>query len=444
MLAALGGKPLIDNARHARWPEVTQDDKASVAAVLERGIFSGNDAHEARAFQEEFADFVGAKHAMLTHSGTSALQCALGSAGVGENDEVIVPAYSFVATPLCVVLQGAVPVFVDVLAGTGNMDPALLEAARSARTKAIMPVHVHGCPADLGPILAFAKKHDLRVIEDAAQAHGATYDGKKVGTFDAGSGFSLQSSKNLSAGEGGVFVTNDTDQLERANQVRNFAQNLMLADAAKYDPRRALDGHRALASLGVGSMYRGNEMMAAFARSQLRRLPAKTALAQANAGRLSKALQELPGVLPPVVPDDRTSVFHKYRVRLDAKAAGVDLSPRAFRDATIAALRAEGCEVVMWQSDPLPSFPLFRDLRGFGGGFPFASAKSDAKDTERLRSNYHAEYPVTRQLLDSSLVLFSQTCPLIGQDAATVDLYADAFRKVWEHRSELPKLAPTA
>lgn len=438
-LAALGGKPLFESARHAKWPEVTDDDRRAVIAVLDRGILSGSEAPEAKALQEEFARFVGAKHALLCHSGTSALQVAVGAHGIGEGDEVIVPAYSFVATALCVVSQGAIPVFVDVLPTTGNMDPAKVEAAISPRTKAIMPVHVHGCPADLTALLAIAEKHGLVLLEDAAQAHGATYGGKPVGTFGRGAGFSLQSSKNLSAGEGGLYVTDEDALLERANQIRNFAQDLKKDDAQHYDLGRPLDGHRALVSLGVGSMYRGNEMMAAFARSQLRRLPAKTAAAQDNVARLSSALAELPGVTPPPAFDDRRSVHHKVRVRLDPSKAGVDLPPRALRDATIAALRAEGCEVVMWQSQPLPRFPLFREMRGFGNGFPFS-----ASDVARLRANYEADYAVTQDLLDGSIVLFSQTCPAIAQSAETYDLYADAFRKVWNERGRLVELAKRA
>jgi perosamine synthetase len=434
-LAALGGSALFDKTRHTKWPVVTDADKRAVMDVLDRAILSGSDAPAARAFQDEFARLHGAKFALLTHSGTSALQVAVGALGIGEGDEVIVPAYSFVATALAVISQGAIPVFVDVIPETGNMDPSKIEAAISSRTRAIMPVHVHGCPADLGPICDIAKKHNLFVIEDAAQAHLATYEGRPVGTFGSGAGFSLQSSKNLSAGEGGVYVTNDESLLERANQVRNFAQNLVRADSAHYNLDRPLDGHKALVSMGIGSMYRGNEMMAAFAHSQLKRLPELTARAQANGARLAKALNDLPGVSAPMIPTNRTSAFHKYRVWVDPQAAGVDLAPSALRDATIKALRAEGCEVVMWQAEPLSKFPLFQELKGYGKGFPFS-----ASDTDRLRANYTASYPNTVKLLDSSLVLFSQTCPLIAQTAETVDLYAEAFRKVWNERKHLAQV----
>lgn len=435
-LAALGGSPVIDRHQHRKWPIVDDDCRRAVMAVLDRGILSGSEAPEARAFQEEFAAFQGSKYALLTHSGTSALQLAIGAAGIGEGDEVIVPAYSFVATALAVIAQGAIPIFVDVRED-GNLDPQEIEAVISPRTKAIMPVHVHGTPADVRAILEIATAHRLRVIEDAAQAHGATYEGRPVGTFDAGGGFSLQSSKNLSAGEGGVYVTNDADALERANQIRNFGQNLTREDARQWDPERPLDGHRPLVSLGVGGMYRGNEMMAAFARVQLRKLPERTARARENAHRLAAALRDLPGVRPPSIPPDRTSVFHKFRVWLDPEAAGVDLSPMVLRDATLHALRAEGCEVVLWQGDPLPSYPLFRELRGFGKGFPFSSG-----DVDRIRDNYRAEnFPTARRLIDSSIVLFSQSCPLIAQDAALVDAYAEAFHKVWELRADLVEVA---
>jgi dTDP-4-amino-4,6-dideoxygalactose transaminase len=191
-----------------------------------------------------------------------------------------------------------------------------------------------------------------------------------------------------------------------------------------------------MVSLGVGSMYRGNEMMAAFTRSQLARLPEKTARMQENGHRLAKALRELPGVSPQVIPGDRQTVFHKYRVWLDGKAAGIDLPPAKLRDVTIKALRAEGCEVVLWQGASLPSFPLFSELKGFGKGFPFTSG-----DVERCRTNYAAKYDGAAKLLESSIVLFSQTCPLIAQSAETVDLYAEAFRKVWSDRKALVELA---
>jgi dTDP-4-amino-4,6-dideoxygalactose transaminase len=242
----------------------------------------------------------------------------------------------------------------------------------------------------------------------------------------------MQSSKNLSAGEGGLFVTNDDGLAEEAAAVRNFGQDLSRSESTAFDASRPLDGNRALDSKRLGSMYRGNEMMAAFARAQLAKLPARTARCQANAARLSKALGDLPGVTPPRPIAGRTSVHHKYRVHVDPAAAGLAMSPAALRDALIAALRAEGCEIVLWQNVPLAAQTVFQK-RDPLGGFPHA-----AQGGTDLGVNYDpARYPRTSALLAGSLVLFSQSCPLIAQTDETVDRYAEAFRRVWDQRQAL-------
>ena len=431
-LALFGGAPVVGPDAHRRWPILGDADRRGVLGVLDRGVLSGMYAPESAALEREFAAFVGARSAQLTHSGTSALEVALAAVGVGEGDEVIVPAYSFVATPLAVVQQGAIPIFVDVDPEHGNIDPRAIEAALTPRTRAIMPVHVHGCPCDLDEVLALARKHELVVIEDAAQAHGATYGGKPVGALGAAGAFSLQSSKNLSGGEGGIFVTNDPRLAEAARRVRSFGQDIVDADADRYDPRRPLDGHRAVESTRIGGMYRGNEMMAAVVRAQLGRLPELTQRCQVNAETLRRGLAGLPGVSMPSVPQGRTSVHHKVRVHFDAEAAGLSSTPRALRDAMLRALTAEGLEVVLWQTEPLPAQPVFRGS-GFGRGFPWTSG-----DPAAARANYDpARYPGTTRLLERSIVVFSQSCPLIAQDPALVDRYVEAFAKVWEHRLEL-------
>jgi dTDP-4-amino-4,6-dideoxygalactose transaminase len=431
-LALFGGTPVLTREAHRVWPLVGDEERAAVARVLDRGILSGPFAPESVALEREFAAYVGAKHCLLTHCGTSALVVALAAAGVRAGDEVIVPAYSFVATPLAVTQVGAVPVFVDVDVATGCLDPAAAAAAVTARTRAIMPVHMHGGAADLGAILEVARRHDLVVVEDAAQAHGATFGGKPVGAIGAAGGFSMQSSKNLSAGEGGLFVTNDDALAEEAAAVRNFGQDLKRAEIAEFDPARPLDGTRALDSKRLGSMYRGNEMMAAFARAQLAKLPAWTERVQRNAERLSRALAELPGVTPPRPVAGRTSVHHKFRVHMDPARAGLSVSAARLRDAMIPALRAEGIEVVLWQNVPLPAQTVFQ-RRDATGGFP--RVRDGGTD---LASNYDpSHYPGTRALLDGSLLLFSQSCPLIAQDDGVVDRYAEAFARVWHHREAI-------
>jgi perosamine synthetase len=341
-IALFGGPAAIPKGAHGSWPILRDEERAAVLRVVERGVLSGANAPEAVAFENEFAAFVQAKHALLTHSGTSALHLALAASGVEAGDHVIVPAYSFVATPLAVLHAGAVPIFADVDARTGLIDLACVEDAITPRTRAIMPVHVHGCAADMSSLLELARRNDLVVVEDAAQAHGATCDGKPVGALGRAGGFSLQSSKNLGAGEGGVFTTNDDAVADAANRIRNFGQNVSLADRSSFDPQQPLDATRALDSGRIGWMYRGNEFTAAIARALLARLPDRTARCQANAARLSRALSDLPGVVPPIVPSGATSVHHKFRVGFDLEKAGIDLAPRLFRDAMMQALQAEG------------------------------------------------------------------------------------------------------
>jgi len=435
-LALFGATPVLSREKHVVWPVVGDDERRAVARVLDRGILSGPFGPESMALEEEFARYAGAKHCLLTHCGTSALVLALAAAGVRAGDEVIVPAYSFVATPLSVVQVGAIPVFADVDVATGCIDPVAVEQAITPRTRAIMPVHMHGCAADMGTVLEVGRRHDLAVVEDAAQAHGATCSGRPVGAIGAAGGFSLQSSKNLSAGEGGLFVTNDDAAAEVAGAVRNFGQDLTRAEAAHYDLARPLDGTRALDSQRIGSMYRGNEMMAAFARAQLAKLPERTARCQRNAERLSRALAELPGVTPPATPPGRTSVHHKFRVHLDAARAGLSLSPERLRDAMIRALRAEGLEVVTWQSVPLPAQTVFQK-RDRAGGFP----RSLEGGTDLALNYVPARYARTLGLLAGSLLLFSQSCPLIAQPDEIVDAYAEAFRRVWQHREALAEWA---
>lgn len=420
-----GDRPrlLIDPSQHVLWPILDTDCRQAVLRVLDRGVLSGNFAPEATAFEAEFADFVGAKHALLAHSGTSALVMALAAAGIGPGDEVLVPAYTFVATPQAVLALGGVPVFVDVDPVTGNLSPAEARRWLSNKTRALLVVHVHGNPADLRELAALADEKGLALVEDAAQAHGATYQQKKVGALFQGGGFSLQSSKNLGAGEGGVYVTNDFSSAERANQIRNFGHDLSLTERIKNDLRRPLDGWRGLDSQRIGGMYRGNEMMAALARALLAKLPERTRLCQENAARLSARLQKLDGVFAPLDAPDRTSVFHKYRVRFDRSAAGLeDYAPQLIRDALVSALKQTGFEATLWERHPQTHHSVFRKAEGL---------------PSHILENYQASFPAVQQLLDSSFLLFSQSCPLIAQRAELVDEYGRAFEILWEHRQAI-------
>ena len=211
-LAIDGGTPVLKRNDYGNWPIITEDDRRFINEVLDSGIVAGGTAPQVAALETEWAAYVGSKYCLTTTcSGTAALHMALAAVGVGPGDEVITSAFTFLASASCALHQNAIPVFVDIDPRTYNMDPAKLEAAITERTKAIIPVHIQGLPADLDPILAIARKHNLYVIEDACQAHGAEYKGKKVGTIGDIGTFSLNNFKNLCGGEGGLFITDDED-----------------------------------------------------------------------------------------------------------------------------------------------------------------------------------------------------------------------------------------
>ncbi|MBI1735069.1 MAG: DegT/DnrJ/EryC1/StrS family aminotransferase [Candidatus Rokubacteria bacterium] len=383
-----------------RWPILDASDRAAVARVLDRGVLSGAAAPEMRALEAEFAATLGVRFCLATNSGTSALHLALAAAGVGPGDEVIIPALSFVATAQAVVHQGATPVFADIDPATYTMLPADAAARVTPRTRAIVPVHLHGLPADMEAIGAVAARAGLVVIEDAAQAHGARYRGAPAGALGAMAAFSLNSTKNLPAGEGGLFVTNDEDRYARA--VRTRFNGLELP--SKWDAVRPLDDEADGLATDTGFMYLPGELTCAIARSQLERLAQTTARSQRNAARLTERLGVLRGVEPPIVPSDRTHVFHKYRVRLDPRLAGLHVPPPVLRDHVLEALRAEGVEAVLWQTAPLPSHPRFARLERY--------ARAEA-------------------LVAGSIILGSQSYPLFAQPIEVVDAWADAFERVW-------------
>jgi dTDP-4-amino-4,6-dideoxygalactose transaminase len=429
----MGGTPAVPKGLARRWPVLDGRDRDALSRVLERGVLCGAAAPEVTALEREFAAYVGARFCLATNSGTSALHLALAAAGVGPGDEVIIPALSFIATAQAVLHQNAIPVFVDIDGATFNIDPAKIEERITARTRAIVPVHLHGLPADLAEILALASRRGLVVIEDAAQAHGALYRGRKVGGWGDLGIFSLNATKNLPAGEGGLLVTDSRTYRDRAGMVR--LDGLDSDPAETWNPESPLDSEHLPLARAVGWMYLPTEMSAALARSQLERLDRVNGQGQANAAALSGRLAAISGLQPPLTPPDRTHVFHKYRVRLDPEALGLDLPPVVFRDLVRAALRAEGVEAVLWQTVPLPAHPLFQEREGYGKGCPWNCAVSQ-------RSYAFEDYPETRRLLDSSLIIGSQSFPLFCQPSELIGHYADAFEKVFDSIRDLVDSRP--
>jgi dTDP-4-amino-4,6-dideoxygalactose transaminase len=398
-LALFGGAHAVSHERHRRWPDIRPEDREAVLAVLDRGVVCGPSAPEITALQREWAEYLGVEHCLALNTGTAALHCCAAAAGLGPGDEVIVPAFTFIASAMAMAHQGCVPVFCDVDARTYNLDPALVEERITERTRAILPVHLHGLPADMDELNAIAARRGLVVIEDAAQAHGALYHGAKTGTLALCAGFSLNATKNLSGGEGGLFVTDDESAFVAARRLSIFGEDVPPLEPGEY---------RSYWSHGIGWNYRNQELSSAFARSQLRRLEEYNETAQQNAQILTVGLERIDGVVPPFVSPDRTSVYHKYRVRLEPAALGFDGPATELRDRILHALRAEGVEAVVWQLLPLPAYPAFRGDREWDP----------------------VEYPQASRLLDESLVLGSETMPLFVQEAELMESYVEAVEKV--------------
>lgn len=418
-LAIDGGKPVLDDTAKGSWPDIREEDRVAVQGVLERGILGGVGAPEMTALEEEWARFIGVKHALLLNSGTAAIHAALYAVGVKPGDEVITTAYTFAGTFQPILHQGAVPVFVDIDAQTYNLDVTQIEAAISERTRAIIPVHIHGLPADLDEILDIARRHGLAVIEDGCQAHGATYKGRRIGSFGDVSAFSLNSSKILCGGEGGLLATDDDELLHRASRLRTFGEDI--------PERKKLKGweFRPYTGFSIGWNYRHQEMPAALARSQLRRLPDHIATAQANAAYLTEQLGSLPGLVPPAVPADRTSVFYLYRLGLDPGTMGLDVEATTFRDRLGRALLAEGVDAMLWHRQPVTSFPLFQAREGLGGGFPWTQPPAGRQVDYRP-----GDYPRAIAALDSSICVGNERRPIWMQPREVMEGYVAGFHKV--------------
>lgn len=332
-LAITGGKPV----RTEGWPGWPVHDEREVELVSEV-VRSGNwsyDGQKELEFAQKFAEFIGTKHGFCVTGGTAALEISLRAAGVGAGDEVILPAETFIATASCIVYVGAVPVFVDVEPDTYCIDPKLLEAAITGRTSAIIPVHLFGCMADMDGVMEVAKKHNLRVIEDCAHTHGSRWNGVGAGAIGNLGAFSLQQSKPITCGEGGVITTNDDELAERCYSFKNCGRTR--TETAKHV---------------VGGNYRITEMQAAILLAQLERLPGQVERRDENAIYLTKQLAEIDGIQPlKRHPQITKQSYYAYVFNYDQKAFNHQPVGRF-----VEAMRAEGIPV----SDGLFG-PVYKD-----------------------------------------------------------------------------------
>ena len=272
-------------------PMLGQEEKQAILQVIDSGQLA--QGKRVKAFEEAFAAVCGVKHAVATSSGTTALH--------GPGDEVITTPFTFIASANAAVFTGARPVFVDIDERSYNIDPCRIEAAITPRTKAILPVHLFGNPCDMDAIMAIAKKHGLIVIEDACQAHGATVQGRKVGSFGTGC-FSFYPTKNITTAEGGIVTTDDDTIADRLRLIRSHGQ-------------RERYYHES-----IGYNFRMTEIQAAIGLAQLEKLASFTRARQEHARYLSERLQ---GVVTPTFAPGHEHVFHQYTIRVpDAARKG--------------------------------------------------------------------------------------------------------------------------
>jgi dTDP-4-amino-4,6-dideoxygalactose transaminase len=325
------------------WPIFDETEVQAVAEVVRSGQWGNPDCTGlVEKFEREFADYCGAKYAVSCVNGSVSLRLALIACGIEPGDEVIVPPYTFMATASTVVEANAVPIFVDIDPETYNLDPTKIEAAITPRTKAIVAVHFAGQSCDMEAIMAIAKRHNLRVVEDAAHAHGAEYKGEKLGTIGDVGSFSFQSSKNLTSGEGGMAITNDPELYRRMASLRNVGR---LPEGAWYD------------HFLPGCNYRITPMQAVLLSSQLKKLDAQTRTRNNNGLLLNELLSGIEGIKPLRRGHGETMhCHHLYIIKYEAAHFG-GLTKENF----VEILAAEGVPCFRGYPYPLYKQPLFQD-----------------------------------------------------------------------------------
>ncbi|MGB9595560.1 MAG: aminotransferase class I/II-fold pyridoxal phosphate-dependent enzyme [Candidatus Poribacteria bacterium] len=418
-LALKGGKRTVPPDFIKPWPHVTEADIKAVTEVLTTAKINQQQNIQASGLAKEWAEYMGVKYCIPVNSGTAALHLCVAGLGIGPGDEVIVPAFTFWASAAAVLHHNAIPVFVDIDPKTYCIDPNLIEEKISKRTKAIMPVHIHGMPADMDPILEIAKKHNLYVIEDVAQAHGARYKGRLCGSMGDAAGYSTQMSKTLSSGcQGGLFTTNDEQVYKRAALLQYFGEMVV--------PGREREEQQYNA-YGLGWMYRGDMFSQAFVRSQLKRLDVNNALRVRNCNYLTEHLSEIKGIETPYVPIECYHVYYNYVVGFNPKELGLDISARTLREKVQEALSAEGVPTGQWQRLPVPAQEIFQAKVGYGKGCPW---KCHGSNIEYKKE----DYPRSVEFIDSHCYVFDVNPP---NDLELMKLYVEAFQKVMDNLDQI-------
>jgi dTDP-4-amino-4,6-dideoxygalactose transaminase len=323
----------------AQYTSIEDEVNAAILGVVKSCAFILGP--EVTSFEAEFAAFCEVEHAVGVDSGLSALELALMAYDIGPGDEVITAANTFIATALAISAAGATPVLVDIDPVTYNIDPLLIEAKITKRTKAIMPVHLYGQPADMDTILDIAGRHGLVVIEDAAQAHGARYKGRRAGSLGHAACFSFYPGKNLGAyGDGGAFVTNDAAIADKARYLRNYGQSQKYHHVVK------------------GFNHRLDSIQAAVLRVKLKYLDDWNAARRRHAAMYTELLADVAGVVTPVEAEFAESIWHLFVIRVEN------------RDALQAHLSEQGIQSGIHYPIPIHLQPAYADFGLPAGTFP--------------------------------------------------------------------------
>ncbi len=405
--AILGGQPACPET-WPKWPIHDLDEETRLLKVLKSGEWWFGE--NVQQFEQEFATFQGAKYGVTCTNGTTAIEMGLRALGVVEGDEVVVPPYSFISTASAVVTIGAIPVFADIQPDTLCLDPQDVASKLTARTKAIIPVHVMGRMADMEQINALAAEHGLVVLEDAAHAWGSQLAGRGAGTWGACGTFSFQVSKNITAGEGGILVTDDKDLAELC---RSFTHCGRTKDSEWYD-------HNLL-----GSNLRITEFQAAVLLAQLSRLADQVKRRDQNAARLDEALADVPGIHCLASASEMTRrSYHMYVFRLEESTLGLS------REKFLKAMDAEGVPASAGWYRPLYQNGVFQTAhKGPAHGIkaPLADKGVDYRDVS---------CPVCEQVCRDAVWIPQN---VLLADEAQIDQLILAIRKVAKHTDSLCK-----
>jgi perosamine synthetase len=322
-------------------PKIGEEEIQAVVKVMRSGMLTSalGAGPAVTEFEQGFAKLAGAKHAVAVNTGTAALHAAIMAVGVKAGDEVILPSFTFVATAEAVALAGAKPVFADIDPKTYNLSPQAVEKAITKKTKAILPVDLYGFSAEMKPLREIADKHGLALVEDAAQAHGLTYEGKPAGAFADVACWSMYASKNIMTGEGGVATTNNSQLDETLRMIRTHGEK------AKY------------ASLILGTNYRMSEIQAAIGNVQLTRLPQFVAKRRQNAQQLTKILQKSSRLILPYETKDQQHSWYLYTARLKD-------ATETQRNTLLAELKKKGIGAEAYYVNPVHQMPFYRENYG--------------------------------------------------------------------------------